>query len=378
VNENNTPVSQDSPPKTREQNLAFIDALRGVAILMVIITHVSPATPGVSGLVSNLCSYGRMGVQLFFVLSAFTLCLTFAGRMNEPQTVKKFYIRRYFRIAPMYYLGILFYTGLLIADRGLESVSFTSVASHFSLLHGLNMAAFNSVVPGGWSIGVEFLFYLLFPFFFRKVYGSQHALLSALTISIVASFCLYAYLVFFVKTEVNPYTLGYWNFVNQLPVFIVGFYLYFHFYNPSRKYNTILLCLIFLGATAASLLLYMLKPLFSTVLIPIASAVSFYALTFLFSRYTFLASKLLQEVGKVSFSMYLIHFVVVSKVANLGLNFLKPDAQLLFNYVLVCGGTYLVARMTYAYIELKGISLAKQITQKYSAQKTVNRDYHFN
>ena len=48
-----------------QQNLGFIDALRGVAILMVIITHVSPATPNVSGLVSSLCSYGRMGVQLF-------------------------------------------------------------------------------------------------------------------------------------------------------------------------------------------------------------------------------------------------------------------------------------------------------------------------
>ncbi len=363
MSESKEQVIRETIPIVREQNLAFIDALRGLAILMVIVTHVSPATPGVSSLVSNLCSYGRMGVQLFFVLSAFTLCLTFAGRMNEPYAVKKFYIRRYLRIAPMYYLGILFYTGLLIANHGVESVSFANLASHFLLLHGLNMAAFNNVVPGGWSIGVEFLFYLIFPFIFRKVYSSRNTLLTTLFFSIVVSFCLYSYLVFVAKIDVNAYSLGYWNFINQLPVFIIGFYLYFHF-NSRREYNTILLCLIFLGATAASLLLYMLKPLFSTVLIPIASAVSFYALTFLFSRYRFLANRLLQEIGKVSFSMYLIHFIIVSKVAGLGFSFFKPDVQLLFNYVLVSGATYLVARITYSYIELKGISLAKQITQK--------------
>ena len=74
--------------------------------------------------------------------------------------------------------------------------------------------------------------------------------------------------------------------------------------------------------------------------------------------------------------MYLIHFIVVSKVANPEFNFFKPDAQLLVNYVLVSGITYLVARLTYTYIELKGISLAKQITQKYYTQQALNKGYH--
>ncbi|RYY74845.1 MAG: acyltransferase [Gammaproteobacteria bacterium] len=369
MEKNETHFMKESSSKPEQQNLAFIDALRGLAILMVIITHVSPATPGVSGLVSNLCSYGRMGVQLFFVLSAFTLCLTFAARMNEQYALRKFYIRRYLRIAPMYYLGILFYTGLLIADRGLESVNFISAAWHFLLLHGLNMAAFNSVVPGGWSIGVEILFYLIFPFIFRQVYGSQRAILATLIVSVLISSSVYFYLVFFAKVEVNAYSLGYWNFLNQLPVFIVGFLLYLHFFNTETRVNTFFLCMIFLGATAVSLLFYMSKLIFSTVLIPLASAISFYALALLFSRYAFLANKPLQEIGKVSFSMYLIHFIVVAKVANLQLNFFKPDLQLIVNYVIVSLITYLIARLTYRYIELKGIFLAKRITQKYFVQK---------
>ncbi len=351
-------------PAADHQNLEFIDALRGVAILMVIITHVNPATPDVSSLVSSLCSYGRMGVQLFFVLSAFTLCLTYAGRASDPHSIRKFYVRRYLRIAPMYYVGILFYTGLVIVERSMENIGYANVAWHFTLLHGLNMEAFNNVVPGGWSIGVEFLFYLIFPFIFRLVDGSIRSIGIALTLSILVSLSLYFYLAFYIKLNVNAYSLGYWNFVNQLPVFIVGFLLYFHFSRSHRDRSPIILTSVFLGFTGISLLLYALKPIASTVFIPVASAISFYALALLFSRYEFLPNKVLQAIGKVSFSMYLIHFVVIDVVASFGFNFLVPDAQLLFNYLIVTATTYLIAKVTYRYIEANGINAAKKITRR--------------
>lgn len=352
-------------PADSQQNLGFIDALRGVAILMVIITHVSPATPNVSDLITSLCSYGRMGVQLFFVLSAFTLCLTYAGRMNEPYSVSKFYIRRCLRIAPMYYLGILFYSGLLIFERGFESANYAKIIWHFSLLHGLNMGAFNDVVPGGWSIGVEFLFYLIFPFIFKMVHGSLRAMSIALVISIFLSLVLYSYLVFYAGVNVHAYSLGYWNFINQAPVFIVGFLLYFNFFNAKKEHSTIVLCLLFFGATIVSLVLYLLKPLFATVFIPVASAISFYALACLFSRYGFLAHRVLREIGKVSFSMYLIHFFVMDIVIGFGFNVLAPNVQLLVNYCVVTLMTYCIARITYTYIEAVGVAAAKRITKRY-------------
>lgn len=348
-----------------QQNLGFIDALRGVAILMVIITHVSPATPNVSGLVSSLCSYGRMGVQLFFVLSAFTLCLTYAGRMGEPNAVSKFYIRRYFRIAPMYYLGILFYSSLVFFDRGFENFEYAKVVWHLLLLHGLNMEAFNDVVPGGWSIGVEFLFYLIFPFIFNLIHGSCRAISVTLIVSIFLSLALYSYLVFFTETVVHAYSLGYWNFVNQSPVFIVGFLLYFNFFYKKKNHDTFFLCLIFFCATVVSLLLYFFKPLFYTVFIPVSSAVSFYGLACLFSRYSFLAHRVLREVGKVSFSMYLIHFFIIDIFVGMGFSFFVPDVQLLFNYFVVTLVTYLIARMTYTYVEVVGIAMAKKIASRF-------------
>jgi len=365
MNQINVNLTRDVISMDRQRNLGFVDALRGVAILMVIVTHVSPATPDVSGLMSSLCSYGRMGVQLFFVLSAFTLCLTYADRTNDPYSVSKFYIRRYLRIAPMYYFGILFYTSLAIVDGGIESISYTNVGWHFSLLHGLNMAAFNNVVPGGWSIGVEFIFYLIFPFVFNLVHGSFRWVVIVLALSIIISLGLYSYFVFYIKLDINAYSLGYWNFVNQLPVFIVGFLLYIHFSSSNAEPSSIVLNVIFFGFTAISLLLYMLKPKFSTVFIPIASAISFYALAILFSKYSFLANGALRAIGKVSFSMYLIHFVVIDIVTTFGFGFLAPNAKLLLNYLVVTIITYFIAQITYRYIEAKGIFMAKKITLKF-------------
>ena len=54
-----------------------------------------------------LANKGKYGVQLFFIASAFTLFLS-RHRRSEVGN-KNFFIRRFFRIAPMYYLGIILY-----------------------------------------------------------------------------------------------------------------------------------------------------------------------------------------------------------------------------------------------------------------------------
>src|SRR4051812_26086677 len=85
--------------------LSYIDALRGIAVLFVISVHHGMVFRQLP-LVQSISGFGQMGVQLFFVASAYTLCLS-ASRRAEP--TKNFYLRRFFRIAPLYYFAIVLY-----------------------------------------------------------------------------------------------------------------------------------------------------------------------------------------------------------------------------------------------------------------------------
>jgi len=76
---------------------------------MVILVHTSQSIPNLPELAQVLSQLGQTGVQLFFIASAYTLCATVESRRHEPHSVASFYVRRYFRIEPLYYLGIIFY-----------------------------------------------------------------------------------------------------------------------------------------------------------------------------------------------------------------------------------------------------------------------------
>src|SRR4051812_7921832 len=105
------------------------------------------------------------------------MMLTFGDRVDLA-AVRSFYIRRVFRIAPLFWAAILFYL-LLTRGEGFKAwapdgIGAGHVVLTFLFLHGFGVTAFNSVVPGGWSIAVEMQFYLLFPliiYYFRRHNG---------------------------------------------------------------------------------------------------------------------------------------------------------------------------------------------------------------
>src|SRR5579872_2655088 len=94
-----------NPPK----HFDYIDALRGYAILMVIAVHTSQAFPDLPIELFKVFAQGARGVQLFFVTSALTLSMSWVAR-NEGAS--EFYTRRIFRIAPMFWVAIIFFVWL--------------------------------------------------------------------------------------------------------------------------------------------------------------------------------------------------------------------------------------------------------------------------
>jgi exopolysaccharide production protein ExoZ len=179
-----------------------LDLLRGVAILLVVLVHCAQVTTSiVPGLGWFATHYGELGVPLFFIVSGYTMMLTFGDRADLAAT-RSFYIRRVFRIAPLFWAAIFLYL-LLTKGEGFKAwapagVSASDILLTFFFLHGSSVTAFNSVVPGGWSIAVEMQFYLLFPliiYLFRRRNGPVFCYAFIALLSAVGQFAAQRYLV---------------------------------------------------------------------------------------------------------------------------------------------------------------------------------------
>jgi len=104
---------------------------------------------------------GTYGVEGFFIISGFCFFYLYGAETLTGQGLWNFHLKRFFRIAPLYYLAVAANV-ILDLQAGpqhtprmiLENASFT-----FGLIHPNH-----SLVTGGWSIGLEYVFYFAFPF----------------------------------------------------------------------------------------------------------------------------------------------------------------------------------------------------------------------
>lgn len=137
-----------------------LDGLRGIAILLVVVCHVSFSTSLPSHINAFLSSLGGLGVRIFFVLSGFLISTIL---LEESQRggirLGRFYLKRTMRIFPPYYF-LITCVALLSAKGWLDS-------SKSDLLHALTYTV-NYDKPGwslghAWSLSVEEQFYLLWP-----------------------------------------------------------------------------------------------------------------------------------------------------------------------------------------------------------------------
>src|SRR6267143_1313948 len=88
------------------QKIPQLDAVRGVAILLVIFHNASEKFPSLH--LQGLFANGWMGVDLFFVLSGFLITGILIDTKQSEGYFRNFYARRCLRIWPLYYSLIVF------------------------------------------------------------------------------------------------------------------------------------------------------------------------------------------------------------------------------------------------------------------------------
>jgi peptidoglycan/LPS O-acetylase OafA/YrhL len=160
-----------------------LDGLRGIAILLVVACHYvgSAAFQTPSSFYSWLSRFailGEYGVDLFFVLSGFLIGGILLRARTSPSYYRPFYIRRFYRIIPIYYVWLAFCGLLILAGRmwGGSASQFFHLATP-PWAYPLFLQNFFYIEPTFqmyclgplWSLAVEEQFYLLVPFLVRSL-----------------------------------------------------------------------------------------------------------------------------------------------------------------------------------------------------------------
>ncbi len=352
---------QGSQRDSKATKLSYLDATRGFAITAVIFYHVAAyGTNDFGPVLRTIFLLGSHGVQLFFIASAFTLFMSYHNRKNQATgTTRNFFIRRYFRIAPMYGIAIVYYLSVnglgpnaFLGDA--NGVSTANIIANATLFNGISPYWMSSVVPGGWSIGCEMIFYILLPFLVTRIVNLNHSVLFTVVALVGSLISVYLLGVFpFIQHDRLWFEFTKFSIIGQLPVF--GFGIIGYFLLIKKDYHI------------SPYLLFMIAALFITEMsvdnfIPFHTLMGVPLLAILvglsFQPPGWINSRAIRLIGKISFSMYLVHFAVIAGMQYLNfVDYLPGNSKSIFliNYTLrfmiTMSVTVMISFFTYELIE---------------------------
>lgn len=168
----NTAVTASAPPVgSAASRLASLDALRGIAVTLVIWLHVTDhfsrwriVEPDATLFLADWAhsvEFGRLGVILFFAISGFIIPQSLRGPRGIG--VKRFLVRRFWRLFPLYWLSIPF--GVMTSWWFYsKSISLSDVLLNTTMLPRL--LDYQMVLGLYWTLELELAFYFLLALLF--------------------------------------------------------------------------------------------------------------------------------------------------------------------------------------------------------------------
>ncbi len=295
-----------------------LDHVRAFAVLLVIAWHFTHGTNGYpvpfryvpSLFPFALFDEGHTGVALFMTLSGYLFALLLAGKSIGYLT---FLRNRILRLLPIL-LVVIILRGIGIFLSGGNVWPYI-----FSIPYGI---IFPILPNGGWSITVEFHYYVILPFFLWMLRKNKFLPL----VLVISAIGLRLY---FFQTKGEVQSLAYWTIVGHIDQFALGMLTY-HFRSYFTRKHALVLSIIagfslfywYFDAKGgfyqfpsypSSSSLWIVIPTIEG--LAYAIGIAWYETSFLHS--TKGISKFIGLIGEYSYSIYLIHFFLIFYVANL-------------------------------------------------------------
>lgn len=361
---------------TALHRLAFLDALRGLAAVYVVLFHVmampSPALAA-DPLSSAVLAVGGTGVALFFVISAFSLCYTMPRHARSGTPLLSFYLHRLFRIAPLFLVLLAF--SIWRDGRGNHAGHAPGeIAANLTFTFNLFRGWEEGIVWASWAIGVEMLFYAVFPLLYAFVTTTARAAVAA--VAATAAMLLASAGVF---GDAGLATVSDFGLLRHLPVFTYGLLAY-HLFNTlaATEARTATRVAVGLLLGAAVLWLALVVGLatgrvatgVSWMLFGLCYAAALVALSRL--HLGVVVNRLTRYLGQISYSLYLMHPIVIAVLipvfGRIQAAVAQPTPAYLACALLTLSVALPLAHLGYRWVEVPGIRAGHRALAAISAR----------
>lgn len=358
-----------APSKERGVRFEFVDGLRGLAALAVVLPHVVglflyPRPSAVSELFLRLADYGRSSVEVFFVVSGFAIAYSLRDADADGFGLPRFMLRRAVRLDPPYWVGLLWAGSVSIVHarvthQPIDAPSWQKVLAHlFYLQDILGLGQFNIVF---WTLCLEFQLYLAFAVMMRLACstGDTHRRVSAGVWAHADRFGWLLVGAFFASVLLShtvwPLTPGW--FVPYFYLFLAGSLAAWRTQDRISD-GLFQICILVMGLALA------LRPELARVM-GFLTTVVLYAAIRRDALRRWLAGRLPQWLGRISYSVYLIHAPLAVFFLGLRTRW-SADSKLASLSCLV--GMYLMtvalAAVLHATVEVPCLRLAQQLKRR--------------
>jgi peptidoglycan/LPS O-acetylase OafA/YrhL len=334
-------------------HLGQMDALRGLAVFGTVAVHAAAGYP-VSRFTA-LALAGQRGVQLFFILSWFTLFLSMEQRRDEAHPLRNFFLRRAFRLVPLYWLML----GVAAFATPVLAGPWRTVALSALFLHGLSPYLATHGAAGGWTLACEAASYCVLPLVHRRVRNLRAAVRLFVGTALVCGGGSWA-ISLVCPIGAVEYVRFLW-FPVELPVFalgIVGNWLWKEHAQAGNRAVSGAVLGLSVGFAMAML------PFSNASLYPTSVLALGLTVALLLHPWPLLVNRATIFLGRISYSVYLLHAYVLHLVVDPALARLSaraPVEMLAFRLVGTLLLTVPLGALTWWLVEETGIRAGRRV-----------------